>query len=73
MSRFKRTEIIRFPSQSAVSEESQYWSQLGDPVTIQEYGAITSIDICPTDHNIVACTSYNKIHPILHRAHFDRG
>ena len=61
MSQFKRTEILKFPSQSAVSEESKYWSQLGDPVTIQEYGAITSIDISPIDPNIVACTSYNKI------------
>ena len=61
MSRFKRTEIIKFPSQSAVSEECLYWSQLGDPVTIQEYGAITSIDVSPTDPSIVACTSYNKI------------
>jgi len=62
MSRFKRTEIIKFPSHN-VKEDSDklYWGQLSDIVTIQEYGAIRSVDVNPSDPNIIAATSHGKV------------
>ena len=62
MSKFKRTEIIKFPSHNA-SEDSEklFWSRLSDDYTIQEYGAIRTVDICPSDQNILAATSHNKV------------
>ena len=62
MSRFKRTEIIKFPSHN-VKEDSDklYWGQLSDIVTIQEYGAIRSVDVNPRDPNIIAATSHGKV------------
>ena len=36
MSRFKRTEIIKFPNQNASEDEDKlYWSKLSDEFTIQ--------------------------------------
>ena len=61
MSRFKRTEIIRFPSASATDEAKAYWDRLTDPVTVQEYGAINSLHICPTNQLLVAATAYSKV------------
>jgi len=61
MARFKRTEIIKFPSLSSVDSAKAYWGKLGDPVTIQEYGAINSIHICPTNQSLVAATAYSKV------------
>ena len=62
MSRFKRTEIIKFPNQSRSGDADKlYWSALTDEVTIQEYGAISTLDIHPCDSNILAATAHNKI------------
>ena len=61
MSRFKRTEIIQFPSLSPADSAKTYWDKLGDPVTIQEYGAINSIHICPSNQSLVAATAYSKV------------
>lgn len=61
MSRFKRTEVLKFPSLSADDSAKGYWDKLGDPVTIQEYGAINSVHICPTDQTLVAATTYSKV------------
>jgi len=61
MSRFKRTEIIKFPSHRPEDADKLYWSKLTDQVTIKEYGAIGTIDINPLDKNIVAVSAHNKI------------
>jgi len=61
MARFKRTEILKFPALSPADSAKTYWDKLGDPVTIQEYGAINAINICPTDQSLVAATAYSKV------------
>jgi len=62
MSKFKRTEIIKFPSHSATEDDEKlFWSRLSDDYTIQEYGSIGTVDICPSDPNILAATSHNKV------------
>ena len=61
MSRFKRTEIIQFPTASATDETKAYWDRLTDPVTVQEYGSINSLHICPTNQLLVAATAYSKV------------
>ena len=61
MSRYKRTEVIRFPATDQGNSLQSYWGKLADPVTIQEYGAINTVHICPTDQNVVACTAYSKV------------
>lgn len=61
MSRFKRTEIIKFASSKKQEEEKLYWGQLGDPLTIQEYGSINTIHMCPNNADLVACTAYSKV------------
>ena len=61
MSRFKRTEIIKFPSLAATDGAKDYWDKFGDPVTIQEYGAINALHICPTNRSLVAATAYSKV------------
>jgi len=61
MSRFKRTEILQFPSTDKGDSLKGYWGQLGDPLTIQEYGAINTVHMCPTNSSLVACTSYSKV------------
>ena len=62
MSRFKRTEIIKFPSNNGKEDsDKSYWGELNDIVTIQEYGAIRCVDVSPSDHNIVAATSHGKV------------
>jgi len=61
MSRFKRTEILRFPSTDKGESQKGYWGLMGDPLTIQEYGAINTIHMCPTNDSLVACTAYSKI------------
>ena len=62
MSRFKRTEIIKFPSHNDREDsEKLFWSRLCDDFTIQEYGAIRTVVVCPSDPNILAATSHNKV------------
>ena len=62
MSKFKRTEIIKFPSHNATEDDEKlFWSRLSDDYTIQEYGSIGTVDICPSDPNILAATSHNKV------------
>ena len=61
MSRFKRTEILQFPSTDKGDSLKGYWGQLGDPLTIQEYGAINTIHMCPANTSLVACTAYSKL------------
>lgn len=53
--------MFQFPSLSPVDSAKTYWDKLGDPVTIQEYGIINSIDICPTDQTLVAATTLSKV------------
>lgn len=61
MSRFKRTEILQFPSTDKGDSLKGYWGQLGDPLTIQEYGAINTVHMCPSNPSLVACTAYSKV------------
>lgn len=61
MPKFKRTEIVKFPSSRSEESAKSYWGKLGDPVTIQEYGAVNSLHVCPTDSKLVAATSYSKV------------
>jgi len=61
MSRFKRTEVLRFPSVTPADSAKAYWDKLGEPVTVQEYGAINALHICPTDQALVAATAYSKV------------
>jgi len=61
MTRFKRTEILKFPTTDKGDSLKGYWGQLGDPLTIQEYGCINSVHMCPTNHSLVACTAYSKV------------
>jgi len=61
MSRFKRTEILQFPSTDTGDSLKGYWGLLGDPLTIQEYGAINTVSICPINPTLVACTAYSKV------------
>jgi len=61
MSRFKRTEILKFPSTDKGDSLKGYWGQLGDPLTIQEYGSINTVHICPANTTLVACTAYSKV------------
>ena len=62
MSKFKRTEIIKFPSQSNNEDgDKLYWSQLSEAVTIQEYGAVRTVDVNPVDSNIIAATTHSKV------------
>jgi len=61
MSRFKRTEILQFPSTDKGDSLKGYWGQLGSPLTIQEYGAINTVHMCPINPSLVACTAYSKV------------
>ena len=62
MSRFKRTEISRFPRPlSDHPEDKAYWGCLDPPVSVQEYGPITNIDISRVQPHLVAVTSYSKV------------
>ena len=62
MSKFKRTEIVKFPILDDNQEdEKHFWSLLSDSYTIQEYGAIKTVDICPSRPNLLAATSHNKV------------
>jgi len=62
MSRFKWTEIARFPKVvEDHPEDKAYWGRLDHPVTVQEYGAINNIDISPSHPHMVAVTSYAKV------------
>eukprot|EP00092_Neocalanus_flemingeri_P002568 GFUD01002750.1.p1 GENE.GFUD01002750.1~~GFUD01002750.1.p1 ORF type:complete len:527 (+),score=157.54 GFUD01002750.1:830-2410(+) len=61
MSRFKRTEILQFPSTDQGDSQKGYWGQLGEPLTIQEYGAINTVHMCPTNTSLAACTAYSKV------------
>ena len=56
MSPFKRTDILQIPATDKGDSLKGYWGQLGDPLTIQEYGAII-----PTNPSLVACTAYSKV------------
>jgi len=60
MPRFKRTQIVQFPSAGKGDEAKVFWSKLTDPVTIQEYGCINSISVCPAN-SLVAATAYSKV------------
>ena len=61
MSHFKRTEILQFPATDKGDSLKGYWGQLGDPLTIQEYGAVNTVHMCPTNPSLVACTAYSKV------------
>ena len=61
-SRFKRTEIVRFPeAKDTRSKEALYWKNLQFPVTVQEFGPISRIDICKESPNYVAVTGSTRV------------
>ena len=60
--RFKRTEIVRFPEEKDTkSKEALYWKNLQFPVTIQEFGPISCIDICKESPNYIAVTGSTRV------------
>ena len=60
--RFKRTEIVRFPeAKDTRSKEALYWKNLQFPVTVQEFGPISRIDICKESPNYVAVTGSTRV------------
>lgn len=61
MAKFKRTEIVKFPTTSSVDSAKSYWGHLGEAVTIQEYGSVSSLHVCPVNKELLAATSYSKV------------
>ena len=60
--RFKRTEIVRFPQEKETkSNEALYWKHLQFPVTVQEFGPISQIDICRESPNYIAVTGSTRV------------
>ena len=60
--RFKSTEIVRFPEErDTKSREALYWKNLQFPVTVQEFGPISKIDICKESPNYVAVTGSTRV------------
>ena len=61
--RFKRTEIVEFPSfrNKLQTEDGQFWKHLQAPVTIREYGPVQNVDICPVEPYHVAVTGSSRV------------
>ena len=60
--RFKRTEIVRFPQEKETkTNEALYWKHLQFPVTVQEFGPISRIDICQESPNYIAVTGATRV------------
>ena len=60
--RFKSTEVVRFPEEKDTkSKEALYWKNLQFPVTVQEFGPISCIDICRESPNYVAVTGSTRV------------
>ena len=56
-----RIEILQVLDTDKGESLKGYWGQLGDPLTIQEYGAIHTVHMCPTNPSLVACTAYRRV------------
>ena len=60
--RFKKTEIVRFPQiKESQTNDSLYWKHLQFPVTVQEFGPISRIDICRDTTNYIAVTGSTRV------------
>jgi len=71
--RYKRTEIERFPGiKASKTSDSLYWKHLQFPVTIQEFGPISRIDICRTEPHYIAVTGSSRVqifNPLTNEVH----
>jgi len=72
--RFRNTEIERFPGGQKHSQtpDGQYWKHLQFPVTIQEFGPISKIDISGADPHYVAVTGSSRVqifNPLTNEVH----
>jgi len=61
--RFKRTEISKFPvvKSKAKTEDAEYWKYLQQPVTIREYGPVQNVDVCLEEPYFVAITGSSRV------------
>jgi len=72
--RFRRTEIESFPGSQKHSQtpDGQYWKHLQFPVTIQEFGPISKIDVCRTEPHYIAVTGSSRVqifNPLTNEVH----
>jgi len=71
--RYKRTEIERFPSnKTSKTADGLYWKHLQFPVSIQEFGPISKIDICRTEPHYIAVTGSSRVqifNPLTNEVH----
>lgn len=60
--RFKKTEIERFPVDSRTkTEDNEYWKHLQVPISIQEFGPVSNIDICLEAPHYIAVTGSTRV------------
>ena len=72
--RFKRTEIAKFPivKYKSANEDVDYWKYLQQPVTIREYGPVQNVDVCSEEPYFVAVTGSSRVqifNPLTNSVH----
>jgi len=72
--RFRKTDIEQFPGGQKHSQtpDGQYWKHLQFPVTIQEFGPISQIDISRSEPHYVAVTGSSRVqifNPLTNEVH----